>query len=184
MSDYRFYVARIGSSSSSSSSDVGVQGAYVDLENDALFTGLRYKSLVGLNAYGNPRLYVESFAEDASARVVIGDKEQLEQTELVLTLYFFGYDVAKSVSIDTAGLSDEEQYANASGSYHAFLDYVRGSKLAYYDTARNRKVVMYLSASPSVKTDKFRGGVPYIEAEFKFKNIFGRSFALDEDIVF
>jgi len=60
------------------------------------------------------------------------------------------------------------------------MAYVAGHKIIYRDTARKRKVKMYLTDSTDPKTDRLYG-TPYKEVEFKFKNIYGRPFGYDED---
>jgi len=60
------------------------------------------------------------------------------------------------------------------------MAYVAGHKIIYRDTARKRKVKMYLTDSTDPKTDRLYG-TPYKEVEFKFKNIYGRSFGYDDD---
>lgn len=149
-------------------------GAVRDLERD--FAGLRYKSASGLNGYGNPRVYEESFADADGAEVYVPDSGQLEQTEVTLTLYFFGENMGND------GVDGDALYAEADTSYHAFMDFLRGAYVVYFDNARKRKVLLYLSSATSPKTDSLKGCV-YKEVEFKFKNIFGRSFALDDATV-
>ena len=145
-----------------------------DLERD--FLGLRYKSLGGLNDYGASRvIYAEEYAERDGADVYISSSvDAREQTELELSLYFFASD-------GTLG-SDAELYASASGVYHTFMDYLSGGFVVYRDTIRQRRVLMYLSESAEPEKDILYGK-PYLMCKFTFKNVFGRSFGLDDTTI-
>lgn len=94
-----------------------------------------------------------------------------EQMEIKMTLYFFSPNRSKS---------DAEKIANIDKIYHSIMEFISGCKVIYRDTARRRKVKMYLSDSTDPKTDKLYG-TPYKEVEFMFKNIYGRPFGYDED---
>ena len=162
--DYRFYMAQI----TGEDGEKFTTGNFKDLE--AYYPGLRYKQFKGLNSYGNPKVYSETFAEDDEALVELGADGQREQTELTLTLYFI--DLDKS---DAAG------YSSADKAYHDFMSFIEGHKIAYYDTARKRKAVMYLSSATTPTTDTLYG-VAYKQVDFKFKNLFGRTFDESNDI--
>lgn len=185
---YRFFVQRYVSgepSLSGSSSGAGAlsvieplslksDGVLKDIERD--FEGLCVKSVSGLNSYGNPKVYAESFADSETSSVYIPGGGQLEQTEITLTLYFFG----KSMGVK--GVSNETLHSETTAVYNAFMDYILGSYIVYFDNIRKRKVLMYLSSGVTPKTDTVKGLV-YKEVELKFKNVYGRSFALDSKIV-
>lgn len=159
--DYKFYIGLVEENEDGSIKSVT---NITDLEKK--FSGLRYKSLTGANALGAPRVYTENFVEDNKALVVTSDV--LQQTDLALTLYFFDGEFG--------GV-----YYDASTIFYAFYKMIRGRKLVWYDTFRKRKILMYLNSGVSPKTDKVIG-TPYIEAEFKFKNVYGESFGLSDDI--
>lgn len=145
-----------------------VYGDIQDLEND--FEGLRYESMSGLEIYGTPRPYAETYAESDEADVYIPEEDVRDQTELTLTLVFLAPD----------GVTDDnEQVAAIDATYHAFVEFISACKVIYWDTVRNRKVKMYLSDSVSPNADEVYG-VAYKEVKFKFKNVYGRSFALDD----
>ena len=65
-------------------------------------------------------------------------------------------------------------------SYHDFLEFVSGCKIAYRDTARRRKVLMYLSGATEPKSDTLYGQ-KYKEVTFTFKNVYGHSFGYDDN---
>lgn len=143
-------------------------GESKDLELD--FAGLRYKQITGLVGYGSPRVYSESYIEDSGVDVYIPEGGQLDASDVTLTLYFFGV---------TDGASDDVLVSEADSCYHSFISFLRGAHIAYWDNVRKRKVMLYLSSAASPKNDRLYG-VPYKEVEFKFKNEFGRSFALSD----
>lgn len=159
-SGYKFFMQREGSD------------AAVDIEE--AFRGLVYKSMSGLEDEGSPKVYEETYAERDKALVYVAESGVKSQTSLTLTLYFF--DAEKNEE-------DAVAVENASKCYHDFLDFVSGAKVLYWDDVRKRKVVMYLSESTSPKTDRLYGKV-YKEVEFKFKNVYGRSFDASEKIEF
>lgn len=143
------------------------------LDIEISFPGLRYKSISGLDAYGKPRVYSENMPESAKGSVYIpSDKSLREQTDIELTLYFFDPDY-----ID--GHTDEEQLMAVEEVYHKFVDFVSGGSIVYYDTARKRKVKMYLNDAVTIGTDRLTG-VIYKEVTFKFKNLYGQSFPTDD----
>jgi len=141
----------------------------IDIEEK--FPGLVYKQCTGLEAYGKPRPYEETYAESDEAYVHVAEDDPRDQTDITLTLYFFS---------PQRSISDEEKVAAIDNIYHSFMAYVAGHKIIYRDTARKRKVKMYLTDSTDPKTDRLYG-TPYKEVEFKFKNIYGRPFGYDED---
>lgn len=132
------------------------------------FKGAQYKSISGLLNYGKPKVYTESFAETSEMSVYLTDKRS--ETEITLTLYFF----------PPSGTTDREAgYAEADAVYHNVVKYFTRAKIAYRDTFRKQKVLMYLSDAVTVNTDRLYGQV-YKEVQFKFKNIYGRPFPLDD----
>lgn len=143
----------------------GEQGAeWKDIE--AAFPGLRYKECSGINAYGEPQgVYAETFAETDRADVYVASKPAYKQTSIKLTLVF---------------LEGEEGEVKADTSYHAFMGFVTGCKVAYRDTVRMRKVLMYLTGATEPKADTLYGQ-KYKEVTFTFTNVYGRTFGLDDD---
>lgn len=170
MADFKFFIQRI-----TKSEDSYIKGDTKDLEAD--FLGLHYKSIVGMETYGKPRNHVENLAEQEMALVDFPDEDTivkadpLDQTDITLTLHFFCED-------DTAK-TKAEQIKSIDDSYHAFVSFISGCYCLYKDTARQRKVLMYRSEKIEPKTDQVKGLI-YKEVEFKFKNVFGRSFPIDD----
>lgn len=142
----------------------------VDIEEH--FPGLVYKQCTGLEAYGKTRPYVETYAESDKAYVHVAENDPRDQTDITLTLYFFDAEKHETFA---------ENIAAIDAVYHSFIDFISKCKIIYSDTARKRKVMVYLSDSTDPKTDKLYGKV-YKEVEFKFKNMFGRSFGIDDKL--
>lgn len=134
------------------------------------FPGLVYKQCTGLDSFGKPRPYVENYAESDEAYVYVPSNDARDQISITLTLYFF--DPSNSKDDATAITSAEKVYQD-------FMKYISGGLILFRDTARKRKVLIYQSDAPSVKTDKLYG-VIYKEVEIKFTSVYGRSFGYDE----
>lgn len=148
-------------------------GEEKNLEDD--FVGLRYKSMSGLNLTGNPKgVYTESYAESDGSRVYVSQNTARESVELTLKLVFF---------CAAEGLDYGSQIVAMEENYHDFCDFIIGGLLIWRDTARQRRVLMYQSDKPTIDSDKFGDGIPYIEASFKFKNVLGESFSLGDDTI-
>lgn len=153
MWDYKFYMIRHGETSAT----------WKDLEVE--FSGLKYKECTGLNSYGElTSNYVEEFAETSKAEVYVAATPAHKQTTIKLTLIFLEGD------------GDEDKGDTA---YHDFLKFITGCKIAYRDTARERKVLMYLTGATEPKSDTLYGQ-KYKEVTFTFTNVYGRSFGYDE----
>lgn len=150
MEEYKFYMIRYGEQDST----------WKDLETD--FPGLRYKECTGLNSYGEPtNVYSEGFAETSKAEVYISGTPAHKQTTIKLTLIFL------------------ENEAKDDKVYRDFMAFITGCKVAYRDTARKRKVLMYLSGATEPKSDTLYGQ-KYKEVTFTFTNVYGHSFGYDE----
>lgn len=150
MEEYKFYMIRYGEANAS----------WKDLETE--FPGLRYKECTGLNAYGGSKnVYSEDFAETSKADVYVAGSPAYKQTTIKLTLVFLEND------------------AKDDKAYHDFLAFVSGCKVAYRDTARKRKVLMYLTGATEPKSDTLKGQ-NYKEVTFSFTNVYGCSFGYDE----
>lgn len=147
-------------------------GGERDLER--YFEGLRYKQFEGVSTYGAVKSsYAEDYAEEDGAQVYVSSNATREQTEPVLTLYFF---CSNSSVTDFAA-----QYKSASELYHSFVEFLSGCYIIYRDTIRQRRLLLYLSDEDELEpeTDSVKGRA-YIECEFYFKNVFGQSFSLDD----
>jgi hypothetical protein len=172
MPQYHFYIKKAVQSESGWS-----LGNEVDLEEH--FKGLRYKSCTGLRAYGVQKgIYTETYAESDKARVYVSPLSVYEQTDITLTLYFFdplGRDVTNEESRQAAIKAAGEVYDN-------FVEYVSGGLVIYRDTARQRKVLMYLSDKSEPVTDTLKG-IIYMEVPFKFKNVYGCTFSVSDTTI-
>lgn len=161
--DFKIYTKRIVQSLEGDEWDVQEEIDFLET-----FRGAKYKSIKGLLNYGKPKVYTESFAESSEVSVCLTD--QRSETDITLTLYFFPPS-------DTA--DEGVGYAEADAVYHNVVKYFTRAKIAYRDTFRKQKVLMYLADAVEVSTDKLYGQV-YKEVQFKFKNIYGRPFPLDD----
>lgn len=176
--DYRYFMTRV--TQSVDEADGGSvftvdSGGELDLERD--FEGLRYKQFEGVSTYGAVKSsYAEDYAEEDGAQVYVSTNATREQTEPVLTLYFFCADGSVT---DFAG-----QYKAASELYHSFVGFLSGCYIIYRDTIRQRRLLLYLSDEEELEpeTDSVKGKA-YIECEFSFKNVFGKSFSLDDTTI-
>ena len=123
-----------------------------DLEVD--FEGLRYVKCEGLLDKGKRKnIYTESYSDSDELRVWQGDEVTREATDITFTFVFMG--------------------DNRQAVYEDFYNYVKNGKLTYYDTARNKEALMVLIEAYKPKEDNWKGSTPYIQADFKFKNLRG-----------
>lgn len=154
MTSPKFYMMRYGEP----------DPVWVDLETH--FPHLRYKECSGLNSYGEPQgVYSETYPETDRAEVYVSSVPAYKQTTVKLTLVFL------------EGESDEEK---TDKDYHDFTKFISGCRIAYYDTARRRKALMYLTGSTEPKSDTLYGQ-KYKEVTFTFTNVYGRTFGVDDD---
>lgn len=154
----------------------------VSLEDNVTFGICRYKQCDGVELVGAVRsIYTETYAEADSARVWISDDGvRREQTSITLTLLWFGSDPMVSDGSNDDDTASDIERINA--GYHAFLDAVGGRMVEYWDGYRQRRVLMYLKEAVTINSDIIKN-VPYRQAQFKFTNVFGESFALDDDTI-
>lgn len=171
MAEYHFYMKRV-------TQDAGgtrrKESKEYDLEKD--FAGLKYKSLSGANAYGKPKgVYAESFAEDPAMQVFVDGDGERAQTDITLSVYFL--DPRKYGASGTGSTP----YARMSALYHSFVEFLANRRIIYHDDARGRYLYLYMEDAHTLPADKLIG-LQYIEAQFKFKNIYGKSFASESEI--
>lgn len=150
----------------------GTDGEFVvgtSVEIREHFRGACYCKADGVEAYGKIRSYTETYPESPMPDVFFPDNLTRETTDFILTLYFFDIDN-----------HDEETEAikAVDEAYHAFVDYISGTFIKYWDNVRQRKVLLtYLE--PTKPTVDRLYGIIYKEVSFKFTNLYGRSFPLD-----
>ena len=162
MEDFKFYMKRVVTL------EDGTESVGEEQDMLTLFKGMQYKEAKGLNKYGKPKTYTETYAESSEADVFVTPER--EQTDITLTLYFFA---------PTKTGNDRTDYDAADKIYHDFMEFVSGCKIIYRDNFRKRKVKMFLADATEPTTDRLYG-IPYKEVQFKFKNIYGQSFPPDD----
>lgn len=123
-----------------------------DLEKD--FEGMKYIKCEGLLDKGKRKnVYTESYSDSDTLRVWMGEEVTREATDITLTFVFIG--------------------DNRQNVYRDFYNYTKNGKITYYDTARNKEALLVLMDAIKVKDDIWKGSTPYIEVDFKFKNLWG-----------
>lgn len=125
---------------------------WTDIETT--YSGMRYLKCKGLEDKGKPKnKYQETFADSDELRVYEPDDVMLEATDITFTFIFVG-DNRQSV-------------------YESFYNYVKKGKFYYYDTMRRKKAYITLFEHVKPSDDIYKGSTPYIQADFKFKNLWG-----------
>lgn len=147
-SKYKFYMAECDA-------EWNVKdGTEKDLERD--FDGLRYQEAKGLNLTGKPRLYTETYADADKIRVYIPEKVTYEPTTITFSFVFFGED--------------------RQTTYDAFVEFVSGKRMVYWDTARNKYAYFYVGDSIQPAEEMWYASTPYLRLELKVSNVYGRTF--------
>lgn len=124
----------------------------IDLE--ATFAGLRYSKCEGLLDKGKRKnVYTETYSDSDTMRVWQGKTVTREATDITFKFYFVGED--------------------KQDGYDAFYEYVKNGAITYYDTKRKKEALLILVDALKVKEDFWKGDIPYIEVDFKFKNLWG-----------
>lgn len=130
----------------------GVDSSYVDLES--YFGGMKYSKCEGLEDLGKPKnIYTETYADADTLRVHIPQSVKREATTITFTFFFFG--------------------ANRQDIYSRFNEFIKGQKIYYYDTARQKRAYMVLMDKTAPKEDIYKGSHPYISVDYKFQNLWG-----------
>ena len=126
---------------------------FKNLEYD--FNGLKYMSMKGLDAIGNPKIYVEEYADSDTLRTYIPKDVKNSPIECELTLAFVGKDRYKV--------------------YHAFNEYVRQGYHRYFDNKRLKALIFFVSESIEPSEEIWKGSVPYIQVTYKLRSIKGHA---------
>lgn len=124
-----------------------------DLEYD--FKGLKYMSMKGLGAIGDPKIYVEEYADSDTLRTYIPKEVKNSPIECELTLAFVGKDRYKV--------------------YDAFNEYVRQGYHRYFDSKRLKELIFFVSESIEPSEEIWKGSVPYIQVTYKLRSIKGHA---------
>jgi hypothetical protein len=125
---------------------------YTDLES--YFNGMKYSKCVGLEDLGKPKnIYTETYADADVLRVHIPESVKRTATDITFTFIFFG--------------------ENRKSVYDRFNEFIKGQKLYYYDTARNKQAYMVLIDKTEPEEDIYKGSTPYMSVDYKFQNLWG-----------
>ena len=135
------------------------------------FDGVFYQAADGVEAIGQPRVYTEEYPESDELSVYFPEKTTLKAIDFALKLYFIAPDDKK----------DNEAIDYIQNSYHSFIGYLQGSLILYWDNVRKRKLLLALTESVKPSTTSVLEGREYLAVSFKFKNVYGKSFALDDE---
>jgi hypothetical protein len=123
-----------------------------DLESD--FNGMRYLKCQGLEDRGKPKnKYKEEYADSGELRVHEPSEICLEPTTITFTFLFVGVDRQKS--------------------FDDFYNYVKKGKFYYHDSIRRKQAYITLLDQVKPSEDTYKGGTPYMKADFKFQNLWG-----------
>lgn len=142
----------------------GVDSSDVDLESS--FQGMKYSKCDGLEDLGKPKnIYTETYADADTLRVHIPQSGVTrEATTITFTFFFFGN--------------------NRQDIYDKFNAFVKGNKIYYYDTARQKRAYMVLMDKTAPKEDIYKGSHPYISVDYKFQNLWGECRDINQNPVF
>ncbi len=131
-----------------------IEDTFVDLESH--FNGLKYLKCEGLNNIGERKVYVEEYSDDDRKRVYIPKEHICNPIEIKLSLLFVG---------------DDRQYI-----FDKFNTYITDGHHAYWDTARKKRVIFYISKPITPSDDIFKGSTPYIKVTYTLSCVYGRAF--------
>lgn len=145
-------------------------GSEVDIQT--FFKGAYYNAIDGLDAYGKTVTYSENYAENESTDIFFPKKTKYEESEFSIKLYFFDKDNHTNETDAIKAIDD---------TYHAFVDYISGCYIKFWDNIRKRKVMLSYQGGTNPEKDSLYGLI-YKSVTFKFNNVFGRSFPLNDDI--
>ena len=149
MSDhgYKFYMQKC------TKDGVDIEGTLMDLEVD--FDGMRYAKCEGLDDYGKPRVYVETYADNDKLRTYIPQTLTNDATKVKFTFYFLG--------------------DNRRSTYHSFVYYVRNGYTKYWDTARNKRFTFVIVDEIKPASEMWHGSTSYLELQLTVQNLNGKT---------
>lgn len=153
---YNFYMQKVEWNEVSSSYTPMEGEAVKDLEKD--FKGLRYVKCEGLEDTGEARIYTETYADSDRTRVFIPSPLTNEATTVKLTLMFWDTDTTIRQDV-----------------FDEFNEYIRSGFLAYWDSARKRKLIFYVKSATKPSEDVYKGSVKYIQCTYTLENVYGKT---------
>lgn len=119
------------------------------------FKGLKYMSMKGLGAIGDPKIYVEEYADSDTLRTYIPKDVKNSPIECELTLAFVG----------------DDRYA----VYDRFNEYVRQGYHRYFDTKRLKELIFFINEKIEPTEEMWKGSTPYLQVTYKLKSIKGHA---------
>ena len=164
VNDYKFYMRRVTQDSEGND----IFGTITDIEE--YFPGLRYKAITGMEAYGKPYTYSEAFSDSDKTAVYVPSDACNEPTTIKLTLYFF--DKNEHSDLPSAITAIDAQY-------HAFVEFILGARILYWDDVRQRKALLYVTDKIEPTTDRVSDNF-YREVTITFTNVYGRTFGMSQ----
>lgn len=127
-----------------------------DLEKD--FEGLKYIKCEGLEEVGEANVYTEEFADSDRLRVYVPENVTHKATEVKLTLLFVG--------------------ENRRSIFNTFNSYIEKGFHAYWDSARNKKLIFFVKSPVKPSDDIYKGSTPYIQVTYTLSNVYGKTEAM------
>ena len=146
-SDYYIFMRRCDKSGNN------LEESSKDLEWD--FPGLKYMSLKGLDSIGDPKIYVEEYADSDTLRTYIPKDVKNSPIECELTLAFVG--------------------ANRYDVYYNFNEYVRQGYHRYFDSVRKKALIFFVNDKIEPTEEMWKGSTPYLQVTYKLKSIKGNA---------
>lgn len=160
--EYKFYIQRYSQSVWNADTQSYETESATDVINIEEHFHCIYVKLEGMAESGKVRnIYSESFAEETSPRYHIPKDIIHDVTNTTLTLLF------PIVNDDIYDVQDNER---------AFYDFVKGRKIEYHDTFRNRYLTLILIDKPELVSEVLYGEARYRQVKYTFKNIYGKSY--------
>lgn len=107
-------------------------------------------------------VYSEDFAEKSGVNIYIPSPEDLA---------FKSYECSLVLLFKKDTCQDDVR---------TFYEYIRGQKIEYSDTFRNRYVTLVMTKQPNIEQEILYGNSPYMLVKFTFTNILGQTFATSQ----
>lgn len=142
--------------------------SWVDIEHNTVFNDndakTRYRFFKGLDSKGKPKnVYSESYAESDVERFSVPETVARETTDITLDIVFLEKD----------GCTSENYYNYRQQHFDAFYNHIKDGVFVYWDNIRKRAAICVLEDAVSVEEERYVSSKPYLEIEFKLKNIYG-----------